>query len=230
MGRIRPTLDTSSSVRSECALKARATRRSRTSTSKVFGCGSASTFPAACRSLRRARRCSRTPTTSSSPRGARSRAARLRNAAEGEASARRAAAAAAAASAGARARAVPRAGRARTPKRARTPRRIAAARSVAAMPDAGLRRRRRRLRRRKSPRKLHARRVRALPGRVRARSFAPNGRRRASVSPTCVGRVARAVSAGPEAEEAGRASAGSTSMLNPKIGFNLPVHCIRRSS
>eukprot|EP00962_Isochrysis_galbana_P054360 scaffold25864_cov140-Isochrysis_galbana.AAC.5 len=27
------------------------------------------------------------------------------------------------------------------------------------------------------------------------------------------------VSAGPEAEEAGRASAGSTSMLNPKIGF-----------
>jgi len=28
-----------------------------------------------------------------------------------------------------------------------------------------------------------------------------------------------AVSAGPEAEEAGRASSGSTSMLNPKISF-----------
>eukprot|EP00962_Isochrysis_galbana_P047083 scaffold19149_cov146-Isochrysis_galbana.AAC.4 len=35
----------------------------------------------------------------------------------------------------------------------------------------------------------------------------------------CADMSVGAVSAGPEAEEAGRASAGSTSMLNPKIGF-----------
>eukprot|EP00962_Isochrysis_galbana_P033929 scaffold11428_cov105-Isochrysis_galbana.AAC.11 len=36
--------------------------------------------------------------------------------------------------------------------------------------------------------------------------------------------VGGAVSAGPEAEEAGRASAGSTSMLNPKIGLSLVIY------
>eukprot|EP00962_Isochrysis_galbana_P033394 scaffold11162_cov113-Isochrysis_galbana.AAC.7 len=38
----------------------------------------------------------------------------------------------------------------------------------------------------------------------------------------CADMSVGAVSAGPEAEEAGRASAGSTSMLNPKIGFPVP--------
>eukprot|EP00962_Isochrysis_galbana_P037215 scaffold12970_cov113-Isochrysis_galbana.AAC.6 len=37
----------------------------------------------------------------------------------------------------------------------------------------------------------------------------------------CADMSVGAVSAGPEAEEAGRASAGSTSMLNPKIGLVL---------
>eukprot|EP00962_Isochrysis_galbana_P002974 scaffold830_cov112-Isochrysis_galbana.AAC.6 len=134
-----------------------------------------------------------TAASKASPRGARSRAARLRTAAEGEGSASRAAAAAAAASAGARARAVPREGRARTPTRATSD----------DSEEEDHRRKKRRgdagrgspKEKKKAPKKKKASKSKKTPrsggkrtarAGEKAKSFAPSGRRLACALLTCV--------------------------------------------